>query len=105
MGVAAMHQHHPRLAGLPPGFKVDVGAFNDNVAGAGRYTDDIGAHGQTYAVFARSPHARAKLNGLDASAALATEGVVAVFTGYFKDDESSEVALQPKLLEVLRVAP
>jgi len=31
--------------------------------------------------------------------------VVAVFTGYFKDDESSEVALQPKLLEVLRVAP
>ena len=28
--------------------------------------------------------------------------VVAVFTGYFKDDESSEVALQPKLLEVLR---
>ncbi len=28
--------------------------------------------------------------------------VVAVFTGYFKDDESSEVALGPKLLEVLR---
>ena len=28
--------------------------------------------------------------------------VVAVFTGYFKDDESSEIALQPKLLEVLR---
>ena len=51
------------------------------ITGAGRYTDDIGAHGQTYAVFARSPHARAKLNGLDASAALATEGVVAVFTG------------------------
>ena len=51
------------------------------ITGAGRYTDDIGAHGQTYAVFARSPYARAKLNGLDASAALATEGVVAVFTG------------------------
>ena len=28
--------------------------------------------------------------------------LVAVFTGYFKDDDSSEVALQPKLLEVLR---
>ncbi len=28
--------------------------------------------------------------------------VVAVFAGYFKDDESSEVTLQPKLLEVLR---
>ena len=28
--------------------------------------------------------------------------VVAVFTGYFKDDQSSEVALGPKLLEVLR---
>ena len=28
--------------------------------------------------------------------------LVAVFTGYFKDDDSSEVALEPKLLEVLR---
>lgn len=25
-----------------------------------------------------------------------------LFTGYFKDDDSSEVALEPKLLEVLR---
>ena len=51
------------------------------ITGAGRYTDDIGAHGQAYAVFARSPHARARLNGIDLAAAQATEGVVAVFTG------------------------
>ena len=51
------------------------------ITGAGRYTDDIGAHGQAYAVFARSPHARARLSGIDTAAAQATEGVVAVFTG------------------------
>ena len=51
------------------------------LTGVGRYMDDIGQHGQTYAVFARSPYARAKLNGLDTSGALATDGVVAVFTG------------------------
>ena len=51
------------------------------ITGAGRYTDDVGAHGQTYAAFARSPHARAKLRAIDTSRAAATEGVVAVFTG------------------------
>ena len=51
------------------------------ITGAGRYTDDIGAHGQAYAVFARSPHARARLSGIDTAAAQATAGVVAVFTG------------------------
>ena len=51
------------------------------ITGAGRYTDDINASGQTYAAFARSPHPRAKIVGLDSSAAEATEGVVAVFTG------------------------
>ena len=51
------------------------------ITGAGRYTDDINASGQTYAAFARSPHPRAKIVGLDSSAAEATEGVVAVFAG------------------------
>ena len=31
------------------------------ITGRGRYTDDITAHGQAYAVFARSPHARARI--------------------------------------------
>ena len=51
------------------------------ITGAGRYTDDINANGQCYAVFARSPHPRAKIVGMDRSAAEATAGVVAVFGG------------------------
>ncbi len=51
------------------------------ITGAGRYTDDINASGQTYAVFARSPYPRARINGIDTARAAATEGVVAVFTG------------------------
>ena len=51
------------------------------ITGAGNYIDDINQPGQTYAVFLRSPHARAKILGIDASGALDTPGVVAVFTG------------------------
>ena len=51
------------------------------ITGAGRYTDDVHVAGQTWAVFARSPHARARVKGLDTSAARAVPGVVAVFTG------------------------
>ena len=51
------------------------------ITGAGRYTDDINIAGQTWAVFARSPHARARISGIDAAAAKAVPGVVAVFTG------------------------
>ena len=51
------------------------------ITGAGNYMDDINQPGQTYAVFLRSPHARAKILTIDASGALATPGVVAVFTG------------------------
>jgi carbon-monoxide dehydrogenase large subunit len=51
------------------------------ITGAGRYTDDINLPGQLYAVFLRSPYARAKIVSIDAVAALATPGVVAVFTG------------------------
>ena len=51
------------------------------ITGAGNYIGDINQPGQTYAVFLRSPHARARILGIDASGALATPGVVAVFTG------------------------
>ena len=49
--------------------------------GKGRYTDDINVEGQTYACFVRSPHAHAEIEGIDASAATAAPGVVAVLTG------------------------
>jgi aerobic carbon-monoxide dehydrogenase large subunit len=51
------------------------------ITGQGRYTDDINRHGQTHAYFVRSPHAHAKLRGVDVSAARAAKGVVGVLTG------------------------
>ena len=51
------------------------------ITGAGRYTDDINQPGQTYAYFLRSPHAHATIRSIDASAALAMPGVLAVLTG------------------------
>src|SRR5690606_32370670 len=51
------------------------------ITGRGRYTDDINQPGQLYAVFLRSPHARARIDGIDAGEALAVEGVVAVLSG------------------------
>ncbi len=51
------------------------------ITGAGRFTDDLSAIGQSFAVFARSPYPRAKFTAVDAGAALATDGVLAVYTG------------------------
>ena len=51
------------------------------ITGNGRYTDDINRPGQTYAVFVRSPHAHAKIKRIDTSAAKASPGCFAVFTG------------------------
>src|SRR5499427_7785387 len=51
------------------------------ITGKGRYVDDIKIVGLTYAHFVRSPHAHAKVKGIDASAALKMPGVVAVLTG------------------------
>ena len=51
------------------------------ITGEGQYTDDLNQPGQTYGVFCRSPYARARINGIDTSEALAVEGVLAVYTG------------------------
>ncbi len=51
------------------------------LTGGGRYTDDINLPGQAYAVFVRSSHAHARIGSIDKGAALASPGVVAVFTG------------------------
>ena len=51
------------------------------VTGKGRYTDDINQPGQAFAVFVRSPHPHAKINGIDKAAAEAMPGVLAVLTG------------------------
>ncbi len=51
------------------------------LTGNGQYTDDIVLPQQTYAVFLRSPHAHAKINSIDTTAARQSPGVVAIFTG------------------------
>lgn len=51
------------------------------ITGSGRYTDDINQPGQCYAVFLRSPYARARIAAIDSSAALDIEGVLAVLSG------------------------
>jgi aerobic carbon-monoxide dehydrogenase large subunit len=51
------------------------------ITGKGHYTDDLKLAGMTYAVFVRSPHAHARIKGIDTARARAHPGVVAVFTG------------------------
>ncbi len=65
------------------------------LTGRGRYLDDIRLPGLLHAAFVRSSHAHARLRGVDASAALAVPGVVAVLAG---PDLAGRVApLAPRL--------
>ena len=50
------------------------------IQGRGRYTDDVKLAGTAHAAFVRSPFAHAQILSVDASAALAMEGVLAVYT-------------------------
>ena len=49
--------------------------------GQGRYINDTNLPGQAYLVFVRSPHAHAKIQSIDISAAAAAAGVIGVYTG------------------------
>ncbi len=51
------------------------------LTGKGRYTDDINRPGQAFAYFLRSPHAHARIKGIDTAAAASAPGVLAVLTG------------------------
>ncbi|HVX98436.1 MAG TPA: xanthine dehydrogenase family protein molybdopterin-binding subunit [Pseudorhodoplanes sp.] len=51
------------------------------ITGKGQYTDDISRPGEARAYFLRSPHAHAKIKGVNIKAASAMPGVVAVLTG------------------------
>ena len=48
--------------------------------GRGRYTDDVRFDGQAYAAMLRSPHAHARIAGIDTAAAQAVPGAVDVLT-------------------------
>jgi carbon-monoxide dehydrogenase large subunit len=59
-----------------------VARVEDNrlLTGRGTFVDDVTRPGMLHACFVRSPFAHAKINGIDAGAALALPGVRAVFT-------------------------
>ena len=50
--------------------------------GQGKFINDVNLHGQTHAVFVRSPHAHANIRSIDTEAAKAAPGVLAVCTGH-----------------------
>ncbi len=52
------------------------------ITGRGKYTDDIRVDNQAYAAFVRSPHAHARVKGINKSAAEAMDGVIAVLDGH-----------------------
>ena len=51
------------------------------ITGAGRFVDDVRVPGAAHAAFVRSPHAHARVVGIDAAAARAVPGVLAIYTG------------------------
>ncbi len=51
------------------------------LTGQGTYTDDIDRPHQLHAYILRSPHAHARITGIDTSAAASTPGVAAIYTG------------------------
>ncbi len=57
------------------------------ITGKAAYTDDVTLPGMAYAAILRSPHAHARINSIDTSAAAGMDGVLAVFTG---DDINAE---------------
>ena len=51
------------------------------ITGSGRYTDDIHVPHEAHACFLRSPHAHAKIDSINTSAAASMPGVLGIFTG------------------------
>ena len=51
------------------------------LTGRGTYVDNLSLPGMVWLAIVRSPHAHARINGVDLTAARAAEGVVAVFGG------------------------
>ena len=68
------------------------------LTGGGRYLDDLNLPGQAHAAFLRSPHAHARIAGIDAAAAAKRPGVVAVLTG--ADLEADGIPPMPCLAHV-----
>src|SRR5712692_716151 len=76
---------HSRKASAREGIGQPVPRKEDErlLRGAGCYSDDFSLPGQAYASMVRSPHAHARIRGIDIAGALAAPGVIAVLTGRF----------------------
>ncbi|MFE2022794.1 xanthine dehydrogenase family protein molybdopterin-binding subunit [Streptomyces sp. NPDC059499] len=96
------HDSHPHPHGDGSWIGRSVPRVEDDrlLRGNGRYVDDIALPGTVEAAFLRSPHAHARIDSVDVSAALAAPGVVAVWTG---DDVADLPAMLNK--EELRTPP
>ena len=51
------------------------------LTGAGEYVSDLRFEGELHCAFVRSPHAHARIRGIDTAAARAAPGVIQVYTG------------------------
>lgn len=72
--------------------------------GGGQYTDDLNRPGQARGYVLRSPHAHARIKGIDLEAARAAPGVLAIFThdDWVADDLGVLPSLAPMLLPLKR---
>ena len=75
----------------------EVGRF---VQGKGNYVDDIKLPGTLHVNFVRSPAARARILGIDASAARALAGVVAVYTAADLDAVAAPIGVDNRYVRV-----
>jgi aerobic carbon-monoxide dehydrogenase large subunit len=66
--------------------------------GRGRYADNTAPAGALAVLFVRSPHAHARLNGIDKAAALESPGVAAVYTA--EDLVADKVGHLPAISEI-----
>jgi len=73
------------------------------ITGTATYVDDVKMPGMYYAAVLRSPHAAAKIRSINTAPALATKGVLTVFTG--KDTENAGFVPCAASLPGLRVPP
>src|SRR5215467_883406 len=67
----------PNMLGLP----IKRGEDPRLVSGSGAYLEDLALTGVVHLVFARSPHAHARVNSIDVSPAREMPGILAVATG------------------------
>ncbi|OOY11860.1 xanthine dehydrogenase [Thioclava marina] len=67
------------------------------VTGRGRYLDDLAFPGALHVSFVRSPHAHARILGIDSVEAAAMPGVMGVFTGRDLDQWTTRLRLAPPI--------